>query len=255
MKADFCGYGQTAVDAESGKRLTATCGIEPGSIDVGRNDAGELCSFVLVSDLAERDVQVADQRFPHAQIPNVQASATPRLFVPPVTLVSRELIPTAETVKPIGTLEAALKKWGHRAHELVTHRRRKRVMMAAGVGMAVVVLALALIPPRDSAKPSAVPGVTTTAPNVGSTTHVQPDVADPQSASIELALTGAIAGLGNMQGVSRSAIKATVTSRAGDIVLMEISVTKPSGLTAFATVLLQKVGSQWRMRQIVDERN
>ena len=128
-------------------------------------------------------------------------------------------------------------------------------MMAAGGGLAIVVLVLVLIPPAGSPKSSAVPDVTTTSMAGGPAASAQPDLTDPLNASMEMALSGAIAGLGNMQGVARSALRASIASRAGDIVLIDLAVTKPTGLTAFATVLLQKVGSQWRMRQIVDERN
>jgi hypothetical protein len=45
-----------------------------------------------------------------------------------------------------------------------------------------------------------------------------------------------------------------VTSRSGDIVLVDVYASKPSGQKTFATVLLQKSGTQWRMREVFDAR-
>lgn len=251
MKTDVCGYGVGAVEAETGQRITAVYGFEPGCIDVGRDDDGELRSFVTTSA---------------AQVEDVKAGAAPKLFDPPAATASVILgTPGTKPVSfgsdaqlsatPNAWLVATVHRGKERAHELLTGSRRKTAMMGAGGGLAAVVVALALIPPAGSSQSTAVPETNATASVNGSSTPIQPDLSDPQNASIEMALTGAIAGLGNMQGVARSAVKASIVSRAGDIVLIDLAVTKPTGLTAFATVLLQKVGSQWRMRQIIDERN
>lgn len=245
MKTDVCGYVVGAVDAETGQLIEAVYGIEPGFIDVGRDDDGELRSFVAVSGVPE----------PSAQNDSLGTDAPPRLFNPPTSPIPREVIASVGPVSPSGSLVAAVHEWKNRMHKFLTGSHRKTVMFAAGGGLAAVMVALALIPPAGSAKSTAVSEITSTAAVGGSHDPAQPDLSDPQNASIEMALTGAIAGLGNMQGVARSAVKASIASRAGDIVLIDLAVTKPTGLTAFATVLLQKVGSQWRMRQIVDERN
>lgn len=245
MKTDVCGYGVGAVESETGQRITAVYGIEPGCIDVGRDDDGELRSFVAVSGVPVLN--------PKNDSP--ATDATPRLFDPPSSRLPQEISASADPVTPNGILGYAVHQWKIRAHQIVGGRRRKTVVMAASGGLAMVVIVLALIPPAGSPKSSAVPDVTTTSMAGGPMASAQPDLTDPLNASMELALSGAIAGLGNMQGVARSALRASIASRAGDIVLIDLAVTKPTGLTAFATVLLQKVGSQWRMRQIVDERN
>lgn len=245
MKTDVCGYGVGAVESETGQRITAVYGIEPGCIDVGRDDDGELRSFVALSVVPELN----------SRSDSPGADAPPRLFDPPAPRVPQEISASADSVTPTGTLGTAVQQWRHLAHQIASGRRRKTVMMAVGGGLAIVVLVLVLIPPAGSPKSSAVPDVTTTSMAGGPAASAQPDLTDPLNASMEMALSGAIAGLGNMQGVARSALRASIVSRAGDIVLIDLAVTKPNGLTAFATVLLQKVGSQWRMRQIVDERN
>lgn len=243
----------------------AMCGIEPGSIDVGRDDDGELRSFIEVGDRPEyralktkaqiADAHINDGQITDAQIHNEQTDATARLFNPPVSPIPGGDMTSLEPVPRTSTLLTAVHLWRSRARDLVTGSRRKTVMMAVGGSLAVVVIALGINPSGGAPKQPAVNDVTTDTGGGGPTSAAQPDFTDPQTASIEFALTGAIPGLGNMQSVPRSAVHASVASRAGDIVLIDLTVTKPSGLTAFATVLLQKAGSQWRMRQIVDERN
>lgn len=164
----------------------------------------------------------------------------------------------SEVQKPIpstGSFVTIAQQWKELTRRFLMASARRKVMFAVGTGFVSVVLLVALFPPASSPKSSAAPDVSMSSSAGSSAPQIQPDLSDPQNASIDMALTGAIAGLGNMEGVTRSAVHASVASRAGDIVLIDLSVTKANGLTAFATVLLQKVGSQWRMRQIVDERN
>ena len=226
MKSEVCGYDREACDVETGHKITVVYGVEAGCVDVGRDDDGEVRSFVTKSDFR--------------LLQSESSSSTPEVQNP---------IPSNDSFMTI------VQQGRELAHRLVMTSPRRKMMFAAGVGFVVVVTVVALISPAGLPKSNGAPDTTMSHSAGNSANQVQPELSDPQNASIEMALTGAIAGLGNMEGVSRSAVHASIASRAGDIVLIDLSVTKANGLTAFATVLLQKVGSQWRMRQIVDERN
>lgn len=221
-------------------------GVAEDALDVGRNLDGEL--------MCSRPSGATNQSPP---------VLLPRLFNPsPVdvqTSAEGEPVPTAD--------RDAWNSGGVRnlLRQLRSRLSRRQLLVGGVVSVVLIVVLLSsLIPPEkrpnqasselntpstQSMSAASVP----TSMTEQTSTEVNPS--DPVAASIDLALAGAISSLGAMHGVPRSAVSATVSSRAGDIVLIDVKVTKSSGLTAFATVLLQKVGSQWRMRQVVDERN
>lgn len=241
MNSNVCGYGPDARDDKSGARLTAAYGIESGCVDVGRDEDGVLRSFVTTQE-------------------SPGTVAPPRLFEPTQHSAQPVLPITRAESDSIHRLSA---QWGPQLVGLKKHCQgwvsgnRRRATLIASVGVLATGVALLAIPPSASTSQVTRPQESSQAPSSidlsGVPTHI--DMSDPVNSSVELALSGAIAGLGNMQGVARASVQASIASRAGDIVLIDLAVTKPTGLTTFATVLLQKVGSQWRMRQIVDERN
>jgi hypothetical protein len=49
-------------------------------------------------------------------------------------------------------------------------------------------------------------------------------------------------------------LSALVVSSSGEIVLIDVQADLPEGLTTFATLLLQKSGTAWRIREVFDPR-
>jgi hypothetical protein len=77
---------------------------------------------------------------------------------------------------------------------------------------------------------------------------------EPEQAAIDFVLTGQVEGVVIDADVSKDKITAHVVSRSGEIVLVEVQEENEGNLTTFATLLLQKSGATWRIRQVFDPR-
>jgi hypothetical protein len=65
-------------------------------------------------------------------------------------------------------------------------------------------------------------------------------------------MQGDVPGIDAPEGLSEDSLSAVVVSRSGEIVLVDIHLMAEGGLTTFATLLLQKTGTTWRIREVYD---
>ena len=233
----------------SGERIVhrLTLSAEPGAVDVGRLPTGELL-FVLpdVPSAIEVSTETALNK-PVLQNP------IPRFFDPapsPEFEVPREAVAAPALASP--GIPDALRDWTDRVSARIVSAPRRVVVSGVIVLVAAVAVGFLMTPSGAHFQTAPTPQ-----PSQGlSTERAAGDVApsDPIAASITFAQAGELPGLGDVAGLPRSAFTAVITSRSGDIVLIDVYVNKPSGQKTFATVLLQKAGTQWRMREVFDAR-
>lgn len=74
----------------------------------------------------------------------------------------------------------------------------------------------------------------------------------PEQAAIDFVRSGQIKGFSLLEEDPTAELSAHVVSQSGEIVLVEISAEKDSGEITFATLLLQRIESEWRIRQVLD---
>ncbi|MEY4102792.1 MAG: hypothetical protein RIR88_926 [Actinomycetota bacterium] len=205
--------------------------------DVGRRSDGQL----LWVEAPERD-ESGDER----------EVTMPRFFDPMVTLRSdSETLPITEPQEsPVAQTLTKIRVYGKFLRPMRRLLTRRRMILGATVLIAGV--GLTLLWPTRSAPVNPVPTSSSTAG--GSSSQETTTVSDPLKASIDFAIAGELPALGQVQGLPRNSFTATITNRSGDFVLIDVYVTKPSGEKTFATVLLQKTGTQWRMREVFDAR-
>jgi hypothetical protein len=201
------------------------------------------------------------------------ADAPPRLFDPPVVALNRSpaVAPLsdqadvhAEPARVASSIWLRLSALGRSvlsgrlgaflrenpAAALASRFTRRRIALGVLVVVIAIVTAVVVSPRGTGSTP-------VTSPLASAVPSVSPEtvgVADPTQASIDFALAGQLPALGPVQGLVRTAFTAVITNRSGDFVLVDVYATKPSGEKTFATVLLQKAGTQWRMREVFDAR-
>jgi len=218
------------------QRLSMTS--EPGAVDVGRSPSGELL-FVLPSESpgnvtlpARLEVGTSPRFFdpvPQRQLAT-EANAQPR---PSVTVWTR--------VRDVSAYLGSLRSQ-------IAQPSRRIVIMSIIFGVTTVgVTSLLSRPSGEHTEVAA-----TSLPSRSALPETA--MSDPVGASIAFAAAGELPSLGDISGLPRSAFTAVVTSRSGDIVLVDVYASKPSGQKTLATVLLQKAGTQWRMREVFDAR-
>lgn len=76
----------------------------------------------------------------------------------------------------------------------------------------------------------------------------------PTEAAIDFVVSGKVPGVVIPENASRDSLQATVVSTSGEIVLVDVQAQLNDGLTTFATLLLQKKGTAWRIREVFDPR-
>lgn len=90
---------------------------------------------------------------------------------------------------------------------------------------------------------------------VANTEAEDPDVLlSPEEAALNFVTQGDVPGINAPEGLTEDALSAVVVSRSGEIVLVDIHLMAEGGLTTFATLLLQKAGTTWRIREVYDPR-
>lgn len=197
--------------------------VEPdAAIDVGRSPDGDL-------------VWVSEQGDQTSLIPS------PQLFAP--LDYSPGLV---EHLVPASNCDEVQES----EHKLlpVVAQYRKPVMFAAGV--VVVILGIILFLPHSQSTTQA-----SELPRESSSTEtVETENIDPATAAISFVLNGEVEGLSSPPGTDASDFTATVVSQSGEIVLVDVMRNEETGLTTFATLLLQKSGTAWRIREVFDPR-
>lgn len=219
--------GTAEINGEPIEHLLTPC-AQPGiPIDIGRNENGDL---VWVSEHV-----TGSQVFP-------ALSADPLLsmtFDPPRS-EQKEGVELPEIPRnPVQVLVGALS------------RRRVPVIVSAVSGVVLVLVGLGLTStPTNSTE--AMSEIATTAM---SSQQLDPaHVMEPTQAAIEFVLDGQVPGFSLPSGISRESLTATVVSTSGEIVLVDVHADQAEGLTTFATLLLQKSGTAWRIREVFDPR-
>jgi len=185
--------------------------------------------------------------------PENPAESTPRFFDPPTVLLRER--PEASEHPPGPTPELSVDGLMARVHalrsfQLLAVLPRRHLIL----GAVVIVILIALVFIVSSGASKSTPTTTPVATASSSATAEPVGVTDPSKASIDFAMAGELPALGPIQGLPRSAFVAVITNRSGDFVLIDVYVTKAAGEKTFATVLLQKAGTQWRMREVFDAR-
>ncbi len=121
--------------------------------------------------------------------------------------------------------------------------QRKQVLLFAVGVFGFCVVSVSVFPFTES-RSTLPPAVSKTTPAV--TTEL------PEQAAINFVKSGQVEGFSVLEEDPNAELTAHVVSQSGEIVLVEISALKDSGETTFATLLLQRAGSAWRIRQVFD---
>ena len=222
---EFTGTAQ--INGEPIEHVLTPC-AQPGfPIDVGRNENGDL-------------VWVSEHVTGSHVIPAL--SADPLLtmtFDPPRSeLLEDEELPQIRR-NPAQVFVGALSQ------------RRVLVIASAVFGIVLVVAGLGL----TSTPTNSTEAMSDIAPTAMSSQQPDPaQVVEPTQAAIEFVLGGQVPGFSLPSGVSRESLTATVVSTSGEIVLVDVQANQAEGLTTFATLLLQKTGTAWRIREVFDPR-
>jgi hypothetical protein len=208
------------------------------AIDVGRERDGRLLWITVPDshDAAELSHASLPKFFDPVSIPQPMLNAS--------MSQSEESSRTALTVKRLSTLRSTI----FLGRVFLTRRRiiLITVVLCVGLGAALFMpTASNSVMPDHTSSPSSTSGTIPQEGNVG---------ADPIQSSIDFAMAGDLPALGSLTGLTRNSFTAVITNRSGDFVLIDVYVTKPAGEKTFATVLLQKAGTQWRMREVFDAR-
>lgn len=198
--------------------------------DVGRDDNNELIWIHPVAREAEHTV-------------TAELKATE--YVPPTLFEQpREYISTSE---PLPDLSPSKNDHKFNVWE-VLRRIPRKVYFAAGVAIVATCVGLSFIgsSPSDSTLVSLSTEMEGNEPPI--------TVSEPEQAAIDFVLSGQVEGASINAEVSQATLTSHVVSRSGEIVLVEVQQEIEGNLTTFATLLLQKSGAAWRIRQVFDPR-
>jgi hypothetical protein len=221
-EAEICGEHVTHL-LSRGIRREDAC-------DVGRDDNNELIWIHLD---AGDDVQTMPPVMP------ATAYTPPSLFEQPQELISAR--------EALGDLSPSVNARKFSARE-VLRRIPRKVYFATGVAIVATSVGLNFM------------GASGTDQKVVSLSTEQnieePLVAasEPEQAAVDFVLSGQVEGVVIDADKSKTKLTAHVVSRSGEIVLVEVQEEKEGNLTTFATLLLQKSGATWRIRQVFDPR-
>lgn len=144
--------------------------------------------------------------------------------------------------------KAELKKFGaHSVWELLRQTPRK-ILFAAGVVVVATVVGVTMVGTPQAKTESVSQAVEL--PTNSSTVAT----GEPEQAALDFVLSGQVEGVTVSDEISSQQLSAHVVSRSGEIVLVEVQLDAAGSLTTFATLLLQKTGATWRIRQVFDPR-
>jgi hypothetical protein len=220
-------WGIAEIDGEPHQHILTLSTQPRDFIDVGRNEDGDL-------------VWVSPQRGERLILSAL--STTPPLplsFEPPYN--DEELL----EVLPSGS--GVFRSFGD-----IFTRRRVLVMSSAVSGVLLVLVGVGITSrPADSTAAS--PQKTVESIQVSNQPLSSPSQA-PTEAALDFVAEGKVPGISVPDGLTRDSLSALVVSSSGEIVLVDVQADQPEGLTTFATLLLQKSGTAWRIREVFDPR-
>ncbi|MDH6422522.1 hypothetical protein [Aurantimicrobium minutum] len=130
---------------------------------------------------------------------------------------------------------------------------RKPILFAAGAVVVIVAMSL-LIPTSSAISNTSAPSESSIRETTLPLATENPTAQDPESAAIAFVLKGEVEGVTPDEDDQASDFQATVVSQSGEIVLVDVLRNEAGGLTTFATLLLQKSGTTWRIREVFDPR-
>lgn len=229
VSADFL-HGEAELNGEVISHLLSRGIRRENPIDVGRDENNELV-WIHSEEPVEK----------HTFSPAVEESVrrVPSLFDPP-----QEVIQNA----PKDPMEMEEMPSGIHPIRDVVRRVPRKVFFAAGVAVVLTAVGVSVVGapgPEQHSMPLATEYPSAQAPQPAS---------EPEQAAIDFVLSGQIEGVSVTLTTTRENLSAHVVSRSGEIVLVEVQEEAEGNLTTFATLLLQKSGATWRIRQVFDPR-
>lgn len=123
--------------------------------------------------------------------------------------------------------------------------KNKRVLFCLGLVSLLIFAGLVFIPGNKHSTEN-IPSHPTNTPSAD--VYIQ----EPTQAALDFVLGGSLSQLRIPDGVTSEDLEATVVSQSGEVVLVEVSLRTNEELTTFATLLLQKTGATWRIREVFD---
>ena len=204
--------------------------VEPATaIDVGRSSDGDV---VWVSEVVDP----------------VAVPVRPSIFLP------QEFTPI--TPEPAGDSRAEATQWEtQRKRFSLVGAYKKPALFAAGA--LVIMVGIGGFLPSISAQSHTKEEPAGSAEKTAEFTDPQASESkpiDPASAAIDFVVNGQVTGVEVEPGTRTSDFTANVVSQSGEIVLVDVLRNEANGLTTFATLLLQKSGTAWRIREVFDPR-
>ncbi|MDH6533048.1 hypothetical protein M2119_001285 [Aurantimicrobium minutum] len=222
-------HGEAELNGEQVSHQLSRCIRRENACDVGRDEGNEL--VWVHPEILEDNKPRATLHF------SASDSMTPSIFDPPQEHVPR--------VSELHETVVSKQDGAHSVWELLRRIPRK-ILFAAGVGVIATVVGMTLISsphPDQESVPVAIDPPRT---------EVTIPADEPEQAAIDFVLSGQVEGVGLGEGVAKDQLSAHVVSRSGEIVLVEVQRDAAGNLTTFATLLLQKSGAAWRIRQVFD---
>lgn len=230
--------GQTHLDGQLVSHLLSRGIRRENACDVGRDEHNEL--VWIHSDNPEKTV---------SQQPLLFSTG---FFPPPSYEPESHLQPTPVTLEKDGNSAV----WSVRRMGEWLSRYRKKVIFVAGVTTVATVMGLFFLgsSPQDQEEvPANVSGGNTEIATASQEAKIDTSQ-EPEIAAIDFVFAGEVEGITIENGLSRDELTAHIVSRSGEIVLVEVQRNQAGNLTTFATLLLQKSGATWRIRQVYDPR-
>ena len=221
-------HGTALIDGDPVEHVLTVCARPHNTVDVGRNVDGDL-------------VWVSEKENQTTSIPPLAS-----VLEPVVSYDSEVLPPEPESVYEPGERRSLVLAFTERFSQ-----RRSLVIVAGFVSALLVFLGLNLTSPTPKIGNSAEQKVVTDS----SASPGQVDQpTEPTEAAIDFVVSGQVPGLVIPEHASRENLQASVVSTSGEIVLVDVQAQLNDGLTTFATLLLQKSGTAWRIREVFDPR-
>ena len=220
--------GTTQIDGDPVVHVLTVCAQTHNPVDVGRSSDGDLVWISVKDDITT--------------------------LIPPLATVLKPVLSYDPEIPPL-ELDSENELGERRSLVLALTDRisqRKMILIVAGfVGTLLVFLGLSLTSPTPKTVNSAEQNVAEGS-SEGPVDVQQPT--KPTEAAIDFVVSGKVPGVVIPENASRDSLQATVVSTSGEIVLVDVQAQLNDGLTTFATLLLQKTGTAWRIREVFDPR-
>ena len=216
------------IDGDPVENVLTVCARPHNPVDVGRNAYGDL-------------VWVSEKEDLTTSIPPLAS-----VLEPVESYDSEVLPPEPESVHEPGERRSLVLAFTDRISQ-----RRSLVIVAGFVSALLVFLGLSLSSPTHKTGSSPEQMI---APSYSANQGQVAQPTEPTEAAIDFVVSGKVPGLVIPEHASRENLQASVVSTSGEIVLVDVQAQLNDGLTTFATLLLQKSGTAWRIREVFDPR-